>query len=208
MPYHPMHSRAAGRGTTAARRLALALGLAAALSVAGCTGTNAVSQDVNGGGFQLGDAALRWLSPGDRGAPVSGVDGELLDGKRFDLSAWQGHVVVVNFWAHDCGPCRGETQTLNEVYETHRAAGVEFLGVDIRDDRVGAENFERARHVGYPSLYDEDGTIALHFPGLPPNATPTTIVLDRQGRIAARQSGSILYTQLRAVVGRVVAEPA
>jgi len=162
-------------------RVAAVLTVVAALSVAGCTGTNAVSQDVVGGGFQVGDAALRWLSPGDRGKAVSGIDGELLDGNGFDLSAWHGHVVVVNFWSHDCGPCRAEAQTLNEVYKTSRAAGVEFLGVDIRDDRVGAEIFQRDHHVGYPSLYDEDGTVALHFPGLPPNATPTTIVLDGRG---------------------------
>ena len=88
-----------------------------------------------------------------------------------------------------------------------RAVGVGAVGgVDVRDDRSLAINYNANNHVTYPSLYDESNLLALRFPGLPPSATPTTIVLDRQGRIAARHSGAILYTQLRSVVDRVVAE--
>ena len=191
--------------------LSFVTALLASVPLVGCTGTHAVSQDVGESfGFQLAaDPAMHFISSGSRGSVVSGVSGDLLDGTHFDMSAWQGHVIVVNFWASNCAPCRTEAQALNGVYERHRAAGVEFLGVDIRDDgRPSAEAFERRYHVPYPSLYDDDGTIGLHFPGFGPNATPTTIVLDRQGRIAARQSGSILYTQLENVVEHVVAEPA
>ncbi|MDQ1697122.1 MAG: hypothetical protein QOJ03_2475 [Frankiaceae bacterium] len=183
-------------------------GLAAAALVfaAGCSGTNAVSQDVAGSnGFQQGDASLRWIAAGDRHT-VDGVSGELLDGAAFDLSTWRGHVVVVNFWQSDCAPCREEAQALDQVYRESRQQGVEFLGVDIRDGRAQAQTFARTHHVTYPSLYDEDGTVGLHFHGLPPNATPTTIVLDGHGGIAARHSGAILYTQLRSVVDRVLAE--
>jgi hypothetical protein len=93
------------------------------------------------------------------------------------------------------------------VHRDTAARGVQFLGIDVRDDRPVAQNYERDNHVTYPSLYDESNLLALRFRGMPPNATPTTLVLDRQGRIAARHSGSILYTQLRALVNRVVAEP-
>lgn len=182
--------------------------LVAGLALAGCSGTHAVSQDVTSSrGYQVGDAALTWVPPGDRSS-VGGVRGELLDGTPFDLAAWRGHVVVVNFWESDCAPCRSEAQALEQVYRDDKARGVEFLGIDIRDDRAGAQGFVLAHHVTYPSLFDESNTAALHFHGVPPNATPTTIVLDRQGRIAARHSGSILYTQLRTVVGRVLAESA
>jgi thiol-disulfide isomerase/thioredoxin len=188
-------------------RLAAATVATAIAVLAGCAGTNAVSQSVSGSnGYQSG-AALRWVAAGDRPA-VSGVRGELLDGARFDLSSWRGKVVVVNFWESDCAPCRTEAQALNQVYVDERAHGVEFLGVDIRDGRANAQEFARSHHVGYPSLFDPSGLVGLHFHGLAPNATPTTIVLDRAGRIAARNSGAILYTQLRDVVARVVGESA
>ena len=179
----------------------------AGLLLAGCAGTNAVSQSVAGSnGYQSG-AALRWVSAGDRAA-VTGVRGELLDGRPFDMSAWRGKVVVGNFWESDCAPCRTEAQALNQVYLDDRGRGVQFLGVDIRDGRANALGFVRTHHVAYPSLFDPSGLVGLHFHGLAPNATPTTIVLDRSGRIAARNSGAILYTQLRDVVTRVLAERA
>jgi thiol-disulfide isomerase/thioredoxin len=179
-----------------------------ALALAGCSGTNAVSQDVKGGlGYQPGDAALTWVSPSHR-STVTAVSGALLDGQAFDLASWRGHVVVVNFWGSWCGPCESETQTLEQVYTDDRSRGVEFLGVDVRDDRASAQSFVRKHAVTYPSLFDQSNLTALRFHGVPPNATPTTIVLDRQGRIAARHSGAILYTQLRAVVAKVLAEPA
>jgi peroxiredoxin len=99
-------------------------------------------------------------------------------------------------------------QALEGVYAGRRDKGVEFLGVDTRDGKATADTFVASHHVTYPSLYDEAGTVGLHFSRLAPNATPTTIVLDRAGRIAARHSGAILYTQLRDVVDRVLAEPA
>ena len=181
--------------------------LAVVLSTAACSGTNAVSQSVSGSlGYGAGDQATTWVTPAHRAA-VTGVTGTLLDGSSFDLSSWRGHVVVVNFWGSWCGPCTGEAQTLEQVYRDTKSQGVEFLGVDIRDDRARAASFDQSHHITYPSLYDESNLVALHFRGMPPNATPTTIVLDRQGRIAARHSGAILYTELRDLVRRAVREP-
>jgi thiol-disulfide isomerase/thioredoxin len=189
------------------RRLALASACAAvALAAAACSGTDAVSQTVSGSnGYQSGDAATEWVAPGDRKS-VDDVRGELLDGTSFDLSAWRGHVVVVNFWGSWCTECRAETQALEQVHRDTEGKGVEFLGVDVREDRSTASAYNAEHHVTYPSLFDESNLLALRFPGLPPNATPTTIVLDRQGRIAARHSGTILYTTLRSLVDRAVQE--
>jgi len=191
-------------------RLALvAAVLAAALAaVSGCSGTDAVSQSVAGSnGYQAGDDALTWLSPADR-PKVGQVSGELLDGRPFDLASWRGHVVVVNFWGSWCEPCRSEAKALDEVYRLERPHGVEFLGIDVREDPARAQAFLRSHHIGYPSLSDPSSVLGLRFPGLPPNATPTTLVIDRQGRIAARHSSEILFSQLRAAVDRAVAEPA
>jgi thiol-disulfide isomerase/thioredoxin len=182
--------------------------LAALAAAAACTGTNAVSQDVAGSnGYISGDGGLSYAAPGHRTA-VGRVDGSLLDGASFDLSSWRGKVVVVNFWGSWCQPCRDEAKALDGVYRQERSHDVEFVGIDVREDRASAEAFLQAHHIGYPSLFDPSSVLALQFPGLPPNATPTTIVLDRDGRIAARQSGEILFTQLRDVVRRVLAEPA
>lgn len=182
--------------------------LLAVLVLAGCTGTHAVSQAVGGSnGYQTGDEALHWVAPADR-QPVTGVTGHLLDGSPFDLATWRGHVVVVNFWGSWCAPCQEETQALEQVYRDGTKAGVEFLGVDVRDNIPAARAFVRTHHVTYPSIFDESNLLALRFHGVAPNATPTTIVLDRRGQIAARHSGAILYTQLRSVVHHVLAEQA
>jgi len=189
-------------------RLPLVLCLAALFAVAGCSGHDAVKQDVAGTqGYVNGNLALDYVQVSHRHTPSS-VTGKLLDGSPFDLSAWRGKVVVINFWGSWCAECRDEAQALQQVYADDKSKGVEFLGVDIRDDVPSAEDYQRKYGISYPSLNDPDNVIALRFRGVPPNATPTTLVLDRAGRIAARQSGSILYSQLRDLVDRVLAEPA
>jgi len=181
--------------------------VAMTLALTACSGTDAVSQSVNGSlGYGVGDQATTWISAAHR-HQVSGVTGTLMDGTTLDLDQWRGHVVVVNFWGSWCGPCRGEAPALEQVYRDERSNGVEFLGVDIRETPAAATSFLRAHHVTYPSLTDPSNLVALRFHGMPPNATPTTIVLDRDGRIAARHNGAILYTTLRDLVQRAVREP-
>jgi peroxiredoxin len=194
--------------TVMLRRALPLLLLVTLATVAGCSGHGAVKQDVSGtNGYVGGNLALDYVSASHRHTPGD-VTGRLLDGSRFDLAAWRGKVVVVNFWGSWCAECHAEAQALQQVYSDDRARGVEFLGVDIRDDVPSALAFERKYGVTYPSLSDPDNVVALQFRGVPPNATPTTLVLDRQGRIAARQSGEILYSQLRDLVDRVLAERA
>jgi peroxiredoxin len=194
-------------------RVLPAVFLAAALAVAGCTltgcsGRGAVKQDVAGSnGYQNGNLALDYVAAAHRRTPGA-VTGKLLDGTSFDLSAWRGKVVVVNFWGSWCAECWDEAKALQQVYVDDKSKGVEFLGVDIRDDVPSATHFEQKNGVTYPSLFDPSNLVALRFRGVPANATPTTLVLDRHGRIAARQSGEILYRQLRDLVDRVLAEPA
>jgi len=190
------------------RRVAPAASLIAVLAVSGCTGHGAVKQDVSDtNGYTSGNLALNYVAMSHRHSPTR-VSGTLLDGRHFDLSSWRGKVVVVNFWGSWCAECHAEAQALQQVYSDDHSRGVEFLGVDIRDDVPSANSFNRKYAVTYPSLDDPDNLIALRFRGIPPDATPTTLVLDRSGRVAARQSGEILYSQLRDLVDRVLAEPA
>ena len=135
------------------------------------------------------------------------LQGELLDGSHFDSSAWVGHIVVINFWGSWCAPCRAETPELVRIATNPRWNDVNFIGVDVRDNRESARSFVNQYHVPYPSVFDDSNKTALSFRGLPPNAVPTTFVLDQQGRIAARALGRITGEQLTAVLTTLEQEP-
>lgn len=173
-----------------------------------CTGSHAVDQSVAGSnGYVSGDALLTFVPIGHR-HEVHGINGTLIDGGHFDLSQWKGKVVVVNFWGQWCAACQAEARSLQQVYADDKSRGVEFLGIDVRDDPASGRSYERHYGITYPSINDPSNLLALRFSGLTPNATPTTVVIDRNGRLAARQSGEILYTQLRDLVAHLLAEPA
>ncbi len=192
-------------------RAALAV-LAAALAaaVAGCSGgpiaaSTTVSEGVS---FVSGSYSSTYFPPGSRPAAPA-VRGTTLTGRAFRLAAERGHVVVLNFWGSWCAPCRREAPVLAALARRLAPRGVRFVGVDIDDSVSSAEAFERDFNVGYPSLNDPGDQVALAFHGtLPPAAIPSTLVIDRSGRIAARVVGEVTYAGLRAVIARVLAERA
>jgi thiol-disulfide isomerase/thioredoxin len=145
--------------------------------------------------------------PDDR-KPAPSLSGTTLDGQQLDTGAMLGKVVVVNFWASWCAPCRAEARNLNEVYAQTHASGVEFVGVDIKDVRTSATAFQRAKKVPYPSLFDDDGTLLLKFRGQAPQNPPTTLILDRKGRVAARFVQGVTLPQLLIPVQAIAKEPA
>lgn len=175
--------------------------------LAGCAGTNAAGSGPDGGDnrFISGDGNVTQYKPADRKS-VQDVGGERLDGRAFKLSELRGRVVVVNFWASWCAPCRGEAPSLEQVYTENKAKGAEFLGVNFKDSKANAQAFERKFTVTFPSLFDADGQVTLAFREVPPSAIPSTLVLDRQGRVAARIIGATTYSTLNPLVGKVLAE--
>ena len=141
----------------------------------------------------------------DQRPEVGAVTGELLDGGRYDVAQDRGQVVVVNFWGSWCNPCRAEADDLEQVYQATKAKKVSFIGVNSLDDRDAAKAFERGFGVTYPSVYDRDGSVALKF-DVTQVSTPQTLVLDRQGRIAAAVRGATTLAVLQPVVERIAAE--
>ena len=186
-------------------RFVLAL-LGAALLVTGCTGKDAV--DVNNGGefrFVAGTPAGEVIPVQDRqSAPDFG--GRLLDGAEFSSSSLSGDVSVINFWGSWCPPCRVETPEFQQVYGEVQHDGVQFLGVNVKDDKQLADAFLQSKGITFPSLYDPRGEVALAFRGYPANAIPSTIVLDQKGRVAAVYTGTVTEQNLRTVIDRVRGE--
>ncbi|WP_373122830.1 TlpA disulfide reductase family protein [Mycobacterium marinum] len=193
------------------RRLVIAAAVLAAL-LTGCSGRDAV---VQGGTFEFvspgGKTDIFYDPPASRGhpGPLSGPD--LIDPDRtLSLEDFAGRVVVVNVWGQWCGPCRAEITQLQQVYDATRAAGVSFLGIDVRDNsRAAAQDFVRDRHVTFPSIYDPAMRTLIAFGGkYPTTVIPSTLVLDRQHRVAAVFLRELLAEDLQPVVQRLAQEPA
>ena len=155
--------------------------------------------------FVAGDGTTQRFQPAGRVAAPK-LTGELLDGGRYDLKQHRGTVVVLNFWASWCAPCRLEAPELANVYQATQSKGVTFVGINIRDDKDKALAFEESFAVPYPSLFDPAGRTALGFREVPPNALPATIVIDRKGRVAAVFRKALLRDDLEPVVRQIAAE--
>ena len=138
------------------------------------------------------------------------VAGPLVGGGRLSLGADRGHVVVLNFWGSWCTPVpRRGARPSPSWPASSPASGVRFLGMDIRDSPASAQAFMSDFRISYPSLNDPSDLIALDFRStVPPAGIPTTLVMARNGRIAARVIGGVTYTGLKSVIQRVVAQPA
>ncbi|WP_092802026.1 TlpA disulfide reductase family protein [Rhodococcus globerulus] len=195
------------------RKVAVAAATAAAamLVLSSCaTGDDAVA---TGGTFDFvspgGQTKIFYDPPSDRGTigKLTGPD-LMTEDATVALSDFEDKVVVLNVWGQWCGPCRAEADDLEQVYEQTRDSGVQFLGINVRDDTKNkAQDFVVDNKVSYPSIYDPSmrSLIALGK-GYPTSVIPTTIVLDRQHRVAAVFLQELLAEDLLPVVERVAAE--
>ncbi|HEX4815763.1 MAG TPA: TlpA disulfide reductase family protein [Nonomuraea sp.] len=174
-----------------------------AVLVAGCAGNQSGQPQAGDTRFVAGDGKMQVFPAGEREAAPA-VEGPTLDGRTASLAAHKGKVVVLNFWASWCAPCRAEAPVLKEVAAKTRGSGVEFIGIDFKDRQADALAFERTEQTGYPSIFDQPGKVALAFQGtVPPAAIPSTLIIDRQGRVAARALGAVKYTDLIDTVTKV-----
>jgi thiol-disulfide isomerase/thioredoxin len=185
--------------------------LAASLLTAGCA-QEALSAPGSGSTSTPASSRLSGIGeitsiPRGRRVPAPALSGTDLSGRPVALSDFRGRVVVLNVWASWCGPCRAEAPGLEHVFAATRSLGVQFLGVDTRDDDDSARAFVRKFKITYPSIVDHDGGKLLPFARLlPVQAVPSTLVIDRTGQVAVRALTPLTEQQLREAVQEVLAE--
>ncbi|MFC5336975.1 TlpA disulfide reductase family protein [Leucobacter denitrificans] len=186
----------------------------AALALTGCSTNEADSlsqqwQDGGDKGYVAGDGSSYSLPASERGEPVE-FAGETEHGESFGSTDTIGNVTVVNFWYAGCAPCRAEAPDLEEAYDEFSPEGVQFVGVNTRDQAAQAIQFAEQFGIEYPSILDNPGgrSVQRAFAGqIPLNAVPTTLVLDTEGRVAHRVVGQIAgASQLRTLISETLAE--
>ncbi len=189
------------------RLLATALLSAGLLaSLAACSSSAADTGSDGGQGFVSGDGSSQVIDRADR-VEIGEVAGTTLEGEQLALDDFAGDVVVVNIWGSWCAPCRAEAPALQQVSVDAEKDGVQFVGINTRDQEAAAIAFEKNFGITYPSLVDTDGRLQLAFrDSLPANSIPSTLVIDRNGLVAARVLGASTYSELTDLVDQVAAE--
>ena len=163
--------------------------LLAGAALAGCSGSGGDQQA--GQNFVAGDGAITIVAPDERPVPGT-LRGTTVDGRTVDLADDKGHAVVLNVWGSWCAPCQQEAPALQAASRQLASQGVKFLGINTRETggAPAASAFERTYGITYPSLFDQGADYLLALRGaVAANAIPSTVVVDPQGRIAARISG-------------------
>lgn len=173
---------------------------AAVLALTACGGAEATE---SGAGFVGGDGSIVVIDPADR-QPAPELAGTTLNGEEYLLARDRGDIVVLNVWASWCAPCRAEAPELQEVWTDVQDQGVRFVGLNTRDSTLAAQRFVETMGLTFPSVQDTDGRLQLLFAdSLPPQAIPSTLVIDREGRVAARMLGKVSAATLRGVIDEV-----
>jgi thiol-disulfide isomerase/thioredoxin len=175
--------------------------------VAGCTASHPTASPAAASAAEVaGVVGVTTYASGTRQAAPA-LAGTTLDGTSLSLSAaGRGKVVVLNIWASWCGPCREESPMLAGAARSFAAKPVQFVGVDEQDRQAPARAFAASTGMSYPHLVDESGGLLRKLKMLPQMGIPSTLVLDRSGRIAARVIGPITLQQVTHVVDGLLAE--
>ncbi|MCC5480157.1 TlpA family protein disulfide reductase [Streptomyces barringtoniae] len=192
------------------RSRAVLLGAVAAvaaltLSACGNGGTSGGGGNTN---FVTGKNGIATVPAGKR-ASAPDLSGKTIDGRTLDVADYKGQVVVINVWGSWCGPCREEAQYFSKVSKQYDGKGVRFVGINTRDtSTTPAVAFEKEHGISYPSLYDPTGRLMLRFRKgtLNPQLIPSTLVIDRHGKVAARALEALDDTALLKMLKPVLAE--
>lgn len=182
---------------------ALAALLFACTTLTACAQSDAPAATGADTGFVAGDGSIVVIPAAQR---LAAPDFTLptLDGTTFTLSKHLGEVVVMNVWASWCAPCRAEAPELQQVWDQEKNKGVQFVGLDTRDSVTSVEAFVNRFGLTYPQAIDTDGQVQLLFrDSLPAQAIPSTLIVDADGKVAARFLGATTAAALRNVIDDV-----
>lgn len=210
LPVPPRPDQGTATVLTRRRFISTALvGAAGVAALAGCSSPDALAQQAKAGdnkNYIAGDGSVTEYAAEQRTEAVV-LTGKLYDGTAISSTDWAGRVTVLNFWYAACAPCRLEAPRLEALWEQFQPDGVRFYGVNIRDEEQAATAFERTFGVTYPSMQDKDGGILLAMARyVPPQAVPSTLVLDKQGRVASRILGLADQGILKALILSALAQ--
>jgi peroxiredoxin len=183
----------AHRALSTAKVAVAALVVGATLLLAGCSNDPLASQYLAGDNknYIAGDGTVTEIAQESRKASVDFTATTDSD-KKVSAADYKGQVLVLNFWYAGCAPCRAEAPELATLSTQYDGKGASFLGVNVRDQTATAQSFSKKFDIEYPSVIDTDGAMQLAFSGtVSPNAVPTTLVIDKEGRVAARILGEV-----------------
>jgi peroxiredoxin len=190
------------------RTAVLATALSAVLGLSACSGgANAVDQSAGN--------QFRYVQANKKGSvieaaqrkPAGPVRGPLLTGGEYRLSDDRGKVVVLNYFASWCPPCQTETPQFDAIYRERKDAGVQFVGMDVKDpSKSAAQSWLKDKGVTFPVVYDEAARTAIQLGDVPMAALPSTVVIDKQGRVAAVYVGSVLPKDLTPALDELTEE--
>ena len=199
--------RAPRRLTSRSRITLLAAGAAvASLMLSACgDGTSGGSSQTR---FVQGKNGVATVEKAER-QQAPNLSGETTKGKQLDVADYKGKVVVLNVWGSWCAPCSAEAPNFTKVANDTKDKGVQFVGINTRDsEKSQANSFEEQHKVPYPSLFDPTGKLMLRFPkgSINPQSIPSTIAIDRHGKVAARSIGALTEDGLRKMIAPLIAE--
>ncbi|MDX6327627.1 MAG: hypothetical protein QOI83_10 [Streptomycetaceae bacterium] len=174
------------------------------------SGTAGATADPTGSGssFVDGTGLTTRIAAGKR-QTAPDLTGEDLQGKALRLSDYRGKVIVLNIWGSWCDPCQAEAKGLEKVFRATEAEGVQFVGINTQDLQIAnAKAFESEYKITYPSLFDPEGKLVLKFPKgtVNPQDIPSTVIIDRDGKIAVRILRAVGEDELSSAVRSVAAE--
>lgn len=185
---------------------ALALGTVALPTLAACAPQDSLAEQANAGdekNYIAGDGSVTEFAIGNRSAPVE-FSATTYDGVAVTTAEWRGKPALLNVWYAACAPCRAEAPALVQMAEEF-GDQVNFLGINVRDQKATAQAFERNFNIPYPSVPDSDGAVLVVLSKfVPPQAVPSTIILDTEGRVSARVIGLAQESTLRSLLETVV----
>ena len=199
-------SRRTTRYAVRRRSVVVVASVGALVALGGCSSDpNSIAEQAKQGdqkGYIAGNGAIEQIPVDKRLKPVT-LEGKTLDGTQWSSASARGRdIVVVNLWGSWCPPCIKEIPDLEKVWTDVQAAKkpVQFMGIDFREDVQRGAAFVKTQKMTYPSLTDESGVLILAFGKQAPTSPPSTLVLDREGRVAARANGAVTASTLQGLI--------